>query len=252
MELVNLDIVKELAKKGERLDKRGPLDYREKKYEVSISPNASGSSSVKIGETEAVTGLMIEESPPFEDTPEEGNLSVEIYLAEFVKNLFKDRDVLGVELSRVVDRAIRSSKFIKSSDLVIVPGEKVYALFIDGLITNNDGNVFDTANRSAVLTLLSSKLNDKPLPLDMERIPISFTFAKIGDYLFLDPSAYEEMIADAIIVFGIANNKIVSIQKTKSGGIKKDEVLFAARKALEFYNEEKKNIIDIARAYGVH
>ncbi|MCW1297381.1 MAG: hypothetical protein QXX36_00560 [Candidatus Rehaiarchaeum fermentans] len=201
----------------------------------------------KIGNTQVITGITLEESAPFKDSPDKGNLAVDIAIAEFVNKLIKDRDVFAIEVSRFVDRTIRSAKFIDMRKLVISEGLKVYSLFIDGIVTNNDGNILDTAVRSSVVTLAKSKIGDSYLPLNFDRIPLSYTFAKVGNKIVLDPSSNEELASSAMLAVGIANDKIVSLQQIKSNGLKKDEILLCVKTALEIYKYEKKIIIDLVK-----
>ena len=59
-----------------------------------------------------------------------------------------------IELSRVSDRGIRESGMIDTSQLVIKEGEKVFSVFIDIAVINEDGNLFDAVSY-AIATALS-------------------------------------------------------------------------------------------------
>jgi exosome complex component RRP42 len=250
MKVSDLSFVKELAQERKRIDGREPNEYRKKEGYINISHHAFGSAMYSIGSSKIAMGLSIQKSAPFNDTPDEGNFAVDILASEFAKDYIKQPDVFQTELSRVTDRAIRSSRFIDLKKLMIKEGEEVYSLFLDGIVINNDGNLFDTANRAALLSILTTKLNNEPLPLNINKTPISFTFAKIGKAIFLDPSKFEEAVADVLLVIGIAENKIVSVQKTLSGGLKMDEVIECAKRAVNLYEKEKKSIIELAESYG--
>lgn len=91
--------------------------------------------------------------------------------------------------------------------LCIVPGKKVWMLFIDLHIIDFDGNLFDTATLAVMSALLNTKLPvakivDDEVVIDKEsttNLPLRdkeamCTFVKIGEKMVLDPSLDEEAI----------------------------------------------------------
>ena len=83
--------------------------------------------------------------------------------------------------------------------LALIPGKIVYTIFVDCSIINIGGNLFDATSYAVVLALATSKIpvfevidekvvdtgkiQDPPI----NTIPVSVTFARIGDSLVLDP-----------------------------------------------------------------
>ncbi len=85
---------------------------------------------------------------------------------------------------------------IDVSKLVLVEGKHVYAVFVDVSILNVDGNLFDATSYAVVSALMTTKMpkfeigaegqpvrTEEKEPLPIQTIPISVTFARIGDQL---------------------------------------------------------------------
>ncbi|MEM1895903.1 MAG: hypothetical protein QXR54_01830, partial [Nanopusillaceae archaeon] len=85
------------------------------------------------------------------------------------------------------------------------------------------------------------KKTDKNLPLNLEKIPVSITFAKISDKFIIDPTLYEERSADSIINIGLTEN-IHSIQFLKSEGIGLEEL----SNLIEIAKKERKKLLKYA------
>jgi exosome complex component RRP42 len=138
----------------------------------------------------------------------------------------------AIELPRLIDRAIRESGIIDLSKLVIKKGEKVWTVFIDIYPLNDDGNLIDAASIAAALALKKAKMPEldkdgnldyekrkSELPLSKDILPISFSFFKLGDAIFLDPTREEEEAADARVTFGISIwNKKKMVNSCQKGG----------------------------------
>src|SRR3989344_1235312 len=71
---IDINLIKETARKEKRIDNR-PFDkYREILIEKNYVTSAEGSARVKIGGTEVVAGIKFGVGEPFSDTPDEGTL----------------------------------------------------------------------------------------------------------------------------------------------------------------------------------
>ena len=144
----------------------------------------------------------------------------------------------AIELGRVLDRAIRESKFIDLKELCIVEGEKVWTIFIDVYSLNDDGNLLDAAGIGIVAALKTAKIpkydsekgkvlfgewTDENIPLSKE-VPLSITAHKLGEYLILDPTKEEEDLCETRITIGSANGSISSMQKGNLEPLKIEEM----------------------------
>ncbi|MDP6845574.1 MAG: exosome complex protein Rrp42 [Candidatus Nanoarchaeia archaeon] len=250
MTLINYDFQKELISKGKREDGRGLNDYRDFSAEVGIIENGNGSARVKLGDTEIIAGVKFSVGTPYPDSPDEGMFMVSMDLNPLSSPDFEPGPPkpAAIEISRVVDRAIRESKTLDFKDLSIVHGETAWMCSIDIYPINADGNLYDAAVIAAYLALKDAKFpeldeDNKPLHetrtkkgLKLHNIPMMVSFAKIGDSLIVDPTRREEQIMEDRIHIGtIDNGNICAMQK---GGLK------------PLTNEELLEAVDTAIAKG--
>ena len=133
-----MNYIEGLLKNKMRADGRSFLDYREIKVTKNVSKYAEGSVILEIGDTKVAVGVKMGIGEPFKDKPESGAL---ITSAEFVPFASEDFEPgppspEAIELARVVDRGIRESKAIDFEKLCIIPGEKVWMVFVDVYIFN--------------------------------------------------------------------------------------------------------------------
>lgn len=234
--------IKELVKKGERVDGRDLTETREIEIEEGIIENAEGSARLRLGETEVMVGIKIEVGTPYPDTPNEGVLTVNAELVPLASPEFESGPPgkEAVELARVVDRGIRESKAFDFEKLCIKPGKKVFVVFVDIYVLNHDGNLIDASALAAITALLNTKMfkyevedgevKIKPgyTPLSVRRHPIPVTVAKINDEIIVDPSLEEEEVMDTRLTITLDDDdNICAIQKGLSGYWKPKEVLEA-------------------------
>ena len=234
------DRIKEYLSEGKRFDGRKLDEFRDISIETGISKNAEGSAKVKLGKTEVLVGIKMGVSEPYPDSPDKGNLMVTAELLPLSSSRFElgPPKIESIELARVLDRAIRESKFIDLEKLCIKKGEKVWTIFIDIYSINADGNLLDAAGIGIVAALKNSKipkydeknekvlygeLSDKKLPLKKET-PLSITIYKIGENLVVDPTQEEEDINDTRVTIGSHDGIISSMQKGKSKALSEEEM----------------------------
>ena len=236
--------IKQLLKEDRRLDGRAPLDYRKIKIETNISDKAEGSARVKIGKTEVIVGVKLETQTPYSDHDDEGTMMVGMEFSPICGDRYDPGPpkIDSIEVSRVVDRGVRESKFIDFKKLCIKQGEKVWSILIDVYCINDDGNVLDATSLGVVSALRLTKLpeydeeNDKiiygnltkeTLPLT-DNIPLAMTFYKIGNKILFDPTREEQDASEARITLGLSKLKkdkiINSMQKGELTGISVEEM----------------------------
>jgi len=250
--------VAELISHGKRLDERGLNDYREVQIEVGIIERAEGSARVRLGKTEIMVGTKIEVGEPFPDVPNEGVLTVNAELVPLASPKFEPGppNENAIELARVVDRGIRESKAISLEKLCITPGKKVFVVFVDVYVLNDDGNLIDASAMAALAALLNTKIFNyeikdgeieiKPgyTQLPIVDYPIAVTFAKINDKLVVDPWLVEEQLMDARFTVTLdKDGKICAIQKGGYGYFSMERVLDAVKIAQQKAEELRKIVV---------
>jgi exosome complex component RRP42 len=226
---INKERIKKYLAEGKRFDGRMPDEFREITIETGVSKNAEGSAKVKIGKTEVIVGIKMNASTPYADSPAEGTMMVTAELLPLSSPRYESGPPKfnAIELARVIDRAIRESKFIQFDKLCIKEGEKVWTVFIDIYSLNDDGNLFDAAGIGALIALKNAKMpkydekeekvlfgehTNKSLPLSKE-FPISVTYHKIGNNFIVDPTKEEEDVSETRLTVGSINGVISSMQK---------------------------------------
>ena len=157
METSNLTIsmLRQMFESGKRFDKRGLLDLREISLDGEVSNKAEGSARVRLGKTEVIAGVKLMLGEPYPDSLDKGNLVVSGDLLPLASPRFEmgPPNFYAIEIPRLVDRAIRESKMIDLSKLVVKEGEKVWTVYIDIYPINDDGNLIDASTIAASISL---------------------------------------------------------------------------------------------------
>ena len=253
---INREHVLKLLSKGMRIDGRDLLNYRPISINFEVAGKADGSASVRFGDTYVMVGVKAEIGKPFPDTPEEGVLLVN---AEFVPLASPDFEPGppnedAIELARVVDRGLRKGEVVDLKELCIVPGEKVWMLWVDIYILDHNGNLMDAAALASLAALMNTKLPEvkvegeeiiktgKFKPLNIKDYPIAVTLGKIGESFIVDPLLDEEQLMDCrLTVITTKSGNICALQKSFSGTFSQGDVL----KALNIAVEKGKELRDL-------
>ena len=249
--------IAQLLSSGKRLDGRRLLDYRPIQIETGIIEKAEGSARVRLGKTEVIAGVKIEIGEPFPDRPDEGVLTTN---AEFVPLASPEFEAGpptedSVELARVVDRGIRESKAIDLKKLCIIPGKKVFIVFIDIYVLNHDGNLIDASALAALAALTNTKIfkyevkdgevKIKPgfEDLPLVNYPVAVTLADIDGKLIVDPWLDEEEVMNARLTISFdKDGKICAMQKGGSGTLSPQQIIEAVKIAKE-KSEELRSLV---------
>ena len=240
-------MIQDYLDKQLHLDGRGLQDYREVTVETGISKSAEGSARVRIGETHVLAGVKMAVEKPYPDSPDKGNLMVNVELTPMSSPEFETGPPgeQAVELARVIDRGIRESEAIDTKQLVIESGEKVWAVMIDIVTINDAGNLLDAAGMAALAALKNAKFpaydgekvdymtkTKKSLPMLREPLPI--TLLKVGKHIIVDPLPEEEKLMDArLTVTTTEKGNICALQKGGRVPLQIEDVQQMVKIALE-------------------
>jgi exosome complex component RRP42 len=256
--VVEREHILSLLDHGKRNDGRKFDEFRKISIVPDFIPKAEGSAVAKIGRTKVIAGIKLQLGEPFPDTPESGVVTTTVERIPIASPDFESGPPRedAIELARVTDRAIREARAVNQGELVVIPGKKVWILFIDIYVLDYDGNLFDACVLASISALMKTQIpetriikNDKgeeevelletTKPLKLDHIPISCTFSKIGKNLIVDPSLKEEGIQDTRVTFAFTeNNEICATQKGGSGSFTLDEV----KKCIDIASERTKEI----------
>lgn len=232
---VSKGAIEDLLARGERMDGRALMEYREMEIQKGVIENSEGSALAKIGKSQVLAAIKFDLSTPYADRPDEGTM---ISSAEFLQLAHPHFESgppgpEAIELARVVDRGIRSAEIIDFKSLFIEEGS-VMNLFVDLYILDNSGNLMDTAGLAAAAALTNTKIpkiedgkiirGEYKTELKPKTLPVPTTFVKIGNYWIMDPDWDEEKSAETRITITTTDEHVCSIQKGK-GKLSKDELL---------------------------
>lgn len=270
------DTILSLLEKDTRLDGRRLDEYREVIVAPGVIPKAEGSALAKIGSTTAIAGVKVGVGTPFPDTPDEGVLTVNVEFVPLASPTLEPGppDENAIEIARVIDRCLREIRAVDIGKLVIIPGEKVYIIWLDVYILDHDGNVLDASMLAGMAALLNTKLpkveidekknvkivREETTPLPVNHKVVTVSIAKIGSKLIVDPNLDEDDIIDAKITIGISDDgRIVGLQKAGSGVLTYDDLKLAMKyakenaakllKILEEKSNTKVDLDDVLKSY---
>lgn len=226
--------VMELAKNGKRLDGRGIDEMRHAHIVPGYVTSADGSAYVELGKTRVLCGVKLEPGVPYPDTPNAGTLTTN---AEIVPIASPDYEpgppsIKSIELSRVVDRAIRAAEAVDLTGLCVKPGEQCWTCYVDIHILDDSGNLIDAALLAAMAALRNSKLPGERFeigatePLKVHHYPIEITFVRIGDALVVDPTCEEEATCQGRLTIATdEKGHVVAMQKGQVGAFSPKDVM---------------------------
>jgi exosome complex component RRP42 len=249
---IKRDFLLKLSGEGKRADGRKFDEFRDMKIEVDVVNKAEGSAKVTIGNTQVIAGIKIDIGEPYPDSPDSGVMTTAAELIPMASPDFEAGPPRedAIELARVVDRGIRESQSIDVDQLCIIPGEKVWIIFIDIHVLDYDGNLFDAASLASLAALMMAKipierlkptleklqekyplleqyLKEHPenFPLPLSEPPISCTSAKFNGVVVIDPCLDEEEIAEVrLTVATDENGDVRAMQKGLNGSFSVDEI----------------------------
>jgi len=232
----------DLAAAGQRLAGRGPDAYRKITVEPGFITTADGSALVRIGDTAVVAGIKLEPGKPFADTPNAGVLTTNAELIPLSNPTFEPGppQPWAIEVSRVVDRAIRAAETIDLTRLCVTPGEKTWVCYADIHVIDHSGNLIDAALLAALSALAHATVPAKRFevaeadyPLEVQHFPIECTFVRLGDTIVIDPTFDEERAAQGRLTVATDEaGRIVAMQKGLVGAFSPEDVKETVRRAL--------------------
>ncbi|MEM0065602.1 MAG: exosome complex protein Rrp42 [Sulfolobales archaeon] len=240
-----------MLKKGIRSSGRGLMDYRQVEIASGYVRNADGSALVRLGNTVVVAGVKLEIGSPYPDTPNEGALVVNAEFMPTASPTFEPGppDENAIELARIIDRSLRELKVIDMSKLAIIPGKRVWVVYIDIYVLDHDGNLVDASSIATLGALMNTSLprvevdetgnikvdrSTRLSPLPINNKVVTVTVAKADNVLFVDPDLDEESVAETKLIIAVSDDRrIAGLQKSGIGGLTESEIMQAIDIALK-------------------
>ncbi len=233
----------DLAQTGKRLDGRGADEYRTISVEPGFVSTADGSALARIGQTSVLCGIKLEVGKPFPDTPNAGVLTTNAELIPLASPTFEPGPPhpRAIEVSRVVDRAIRAAEAIDLARLCVTPGEKSWVCYVDVHVLDHSGNLIDAALLAALGALAHTtvpakrfEVGESDYALELRHHPIECTFTRLGDAVVVDPSFEEERASQGrITVATDEGGNLVAMQKGLIGAFSPDDIRDVVNRAFD-------------------
>lgn len=200
-------------------------------------------------------GIKPEIDVPSPNKPDEGKIE---FFVDCSANALLDFDgrggeELSLEISNILRLTFSSPYSFDLKNLCILPKHQCWKLYVDILILQCAGNLYDAislAVKSAMYNLKIPRVNSAILdggnvdlvlsddPTDCDRlnidsIPLLITTCKIGEYCIVDPSIEEEICSTSSAVIGVSKGKITTMRTISGGSFHPDTLDRCIELALE-------------------
>lgn len=251
-----------------RTDGRSCEDYRILNVQTSVISTTNGSAQVKLAGTNVLVGVKAVIDQPLPDAKEEGRIEFFVDCSANASPVFEGRggDDLALDIRAALGRTFcQGSLDLKA--LCIIPGKTCWVLYIDTLILECGGNLFDAISiaikaalhdtRIPDLTVIGDgeerdiEVSDDPydvLPIDISNVPVLVTLNKVSNRYVVDATAEEEVCSDSQLLISIDSaGQVGSMQKHGNGGIHPDllfEMLRVGQKIGTVINKKLKEVLE--------
>jgi len=239
-----------------RIDGRNPEDYRIVQLETGVLVNTNGSSRLRLGNTELLTGVKVELGTPRPDKPNQGWVEFHVDCSPNAGLAFQGRG--GQDLSNGIcahlSRCYNNHSALDLTQLCIVPGKHCWVVHCDVIMLEHGGNLFDSCSVAVKAALhdigipnvtatagdegeYEINLPDDPsdvIKLKTSNCPVLVTVSKIGNHHVVDATLEEEVCSHASLIVGVTSKGLVTgVKKVGKGSLSLgsvNEMMETARK----------------------
>ncbi|XP_052815439.1 exosome complex component RRP42-like [Mya arenaria] len=222
-----------------REDGRSCEDFRHMEIATNVISNTSGSAKVRLANTEILVGVKAELGDPDPDKPDRGRLEFFVDCSANATPEFEGRggEELATEISSMLARAYQCPSCLDMRQLSVVQGKQCWVIYVDVLLLECGGNLFDAASIAVKAALFNTciptltvsqdeghvelELSDDPFDvqrIDVTSAPCIVTLSKIGHSHIVDASKKEEACCLARLMIGVTDNGTVTAMKKEGSG----------------------------------
>lgn len=242
-----------------RSDGRSCLEYRFIEIETGVVSNCSGSSHVRLANTDILVGIKAEIDAPDPRFPNRGRLEVFVDCTANASPEFEGRggEAVATKIRLTLAKTYSSPKCLDLESLAVIPGRQVWVLYVDVLVLECGGSLLDAvavAVKAALYDLKIPKVSvtvdengqpeievsDDPFDvtkLNIANVPCLVTLSKVGQQFVLDATPEEEACAVGSLSVAVTPaGKIMSIFKGGTGSL---------------HPENVGDVVEVARDLGV-
>ncbi|KAM8966387.1 exosome complex component RRP42 [Pelodytes ibericus] len=231
-----------------RCDGRGCEDYRYIEVETDVVSNTTGSARVKIGHTDVLVGVKAEMGTPKLECPGEGFLEFFVDCSANATPEFEGRggEELGTEIANVLYKIFDNKSSLDLQSLCIQPREHCWVLYVDVLLLQCGGNLFDTISIAVKAALFNARipkvrvleddegakdfeLSDDPydcMRLNVASVPCIITLNRIGHRHVVDATLQEEACSVASLLVSVTSQGILTCMRKLGKGSLDPESIF--------------------------
>ncbi|KAI9312852.1 ribosomal protein S5 domain 2-type protein [Dichotomocladium elegans] len=227
-----------------RADGRNRLEYRQLVLETGTLSQTNGSARCRLGESDVLVGVKVEIGEIEQGQRDQGRIVCNVECSPSASQQFEGRgaDDLNNSLTLSLDRLFSGPQSgLDLSKLCIVPGQQCWVIYVDAIVMDCAGNLFDCIVMAVRAALFDTRIprtelhdlgdgeyefevvddvEDAVAITGWDSLPISVTLYKIGDRYILDPTILEELSSDVTLTVGInKNGNTCGIQKGAGGSI---------------------------------
>ncbi|ORX60494.1 hypothetical protein DM01DRAFT_1300281 [Hesseltinella vesiculosa] len=227
-----------------RADGRSRLEYRHLVLESGLLSQAGGSARCRLGETDVLVGVKVEIGEVEPDKPNVGRILCNVECAPSASQQFEGRgaDDLNNTLTQALDRIYNGPQGgFDLEKLCIIPGQSCWLIYIDAMVMDYAGNLFDTIVMTTRAALQDTRipktevqdLGDGEFEFDVvddveeaeplegwDDSPVVVTLYKIGERYIVDPTMLEELCAQVILSVGVnKHGQLCGTQKSGLGSL---------------------------------
>lgn len=206
-----------------RNDGRTCTSYRPMELECDIVSTANGSARMRLANSDILVGVKTEIDTPHPGSPDLGKIEFFVDCSANATPVFEGRggEDLATEISNSLAQAYASS--FPLHKLNIVRGQKCWKLYVDILILELGGNLFDATSLAVKAALSCTRIprittaavDGKNIDiqisddhhdcwkLDIARVPCLVTMCKVGDHYLVDPMQEEEACSNASLILAV-------------------------------------------------
>ncbi|NP_001086766.1 exosome component 7 S homeolog [Xenopus laevis] len=231
-----------------RTDGRGCEDYRCIEVESDVVSNTTGSARVKIGHTDVLVGVKAEMGTPKLERPGEGYLEFFVDCSANAAPEFEGRggEELGTEIAFMLYKIFDNRSSIDLESLCIQAREHCWVLYVDVLLLECGGNLFDTISVAVKAALFNARipkvrvledeeggkdfeLSDDPydcVRLNVVNVPCIVTLSRIGHRHVVDATLQEEACSVASLLISVTSKGILTCMRKIGKGSLDPESIF--------------------------
>ncbi|KXJ26502.1 exosome complex component RRP43 [Exaiptasia diaphana] len=259
-----LEYYRQFLKENIRPDGRGFHEFRETTLNIGSISTAEGSALVKLGNTTVVCGVKAELAEPKLDSPKQGYIVPNIDLPPLCSPHFRPGppNEQAQVLNQFFADIITNSQMINLADLCIVEAKLVWALYVDMICLDYDGNVTDACMVAMLAALKNTRLYDitineetetpepsktRDIALTLKSEPVASTFGIFDDtHLYADPTDEEEKISTGTVTVVVTKDeKLISVHKPGCSPMSNDKLQECFKQAI-VRAREVHNLIETA------